>query len=114
MARQAATPDDRESYDSYPLQTTLASDTRHVIDAPGRRFNREPRSCLPAVIHPVDPAKMNELLSLMTSDEIRDGLWFVCVCERNGNIEQADVDEWRRRMRARQGCLHLDGAANSN
>ena len=55
----------------------------------------------------MDPAKMNELLSLMTSDEIADGLWFVDVCERNGNVDQAETDEWRRRLLARQGCLAL-------
>jgi len=32
----------------------------------------------------MDLAKMNELLSLMNSEEIRDGLWFIDLCERNG------------------------------
>ena len=30
-----------------------------------------------------NPANMNELLSLMTPEEIEDGLWFIDTCERN-------------------------------
>jgi len=40
--------------------------------------------------------------------EIRGYLRFVAVCERNGNIDQAEVDEWRRRILARQRFLGLD------
>jgi len=51
---------------------------------------------------------LNELLSLITTEEIEDGLWFVDVCERNGNMDQAEADEWRRRIMARQGFLELE------
>jgi len=50
---------------------------------------------------------MNELLALMTPEEIDDGLWFVDVCERNGNMDQAEADEGRRRILARQRFLDL-------
>ena len=40
-------------------------------------------------------AKMNELFSLMTPEEIDDGLWFVDVCERNGNMGQAEAQRWK-------------------
>lgn len=51
---------------------------------------------------------MNQLFSLMTPEEIEDGLWFVDVCERNGNMDHAEADEWRRRIVARQEFLGLD------
>jgi len=41
-------------------------------------------------------------LSLRTPEEIRDGLWFVDVCERWGSMDQAEADEWRRRVLARK------------
>lgn len=43
----------------------------------------------------------------MTPEEISDGLWFVDVCKRWGSMSQAEADEWRRRILARQGCLAL-------
>lgn len=55
----------------------------------------------------MDPAKMNELLSLMKPEEINDGLWFVDVCEHDGNMDQAEADEWRQRIVARQQFLDL-------
>ena len=50
---------------------------------------------------------MNDLLSLMKPEEIEDGLWFIDVCERNGNMGQVTVDEWRRRILARRKLLGL-------
>jgi len=44
----------------------------------------------------------------MPFEEIEDGLWFVAVCECNGNMGQAEADEWRRRILARQEFLNLD------
>jgi hypothetical protein len=44
----------------------------------------------------MDLAKTNDVLSLMTPEEIEDGLWFVDACERNGSMSQAEADEWRR------------------
>ena len=52
---------------------------------------------------------MNQPLSLMTPVEVSGGLWFIDVCERNGSMLQAEADEWRRRILARQRLLELDG-----
>ena len=56
----------------------------------------------------MDPAKMSDLLSLMTPEEIEDDLWFVDVCERNGNMDVTEADEWRRRILARQQFQEID------
>ena len=53
-------------------------------------------------------ATVNEVLARMTPEEIRDGLWFLDVCERSGNMDQEEADEWRRRILARQRFLALD------
>ena len=55
----------------------------------------------------MDSAKMNALLSLMTPEEIEDGLWLVSVFERWGSIDQADADE-RRRILATQRFQEID------
>ena len=55
----------------------------------------------------MDPAKMNELLARMKPEEVRDGLWMIGVFEDWGSMAQAEADEWRRRILARQGCLAL-------
>ena len=54
------------------------------------------------------PAKMNDLLTRMTPDEIQDGFWLVGVFERWGSMNQSEADEWRRRIIARQRFLDLD------
>ena len=36
-------------------------------------------------------------------EQVREGLWLVNVFERNGNMDQVEADEWRRRILARQG-----------
>ena len=59
----------------------------------------------------MDPARMNDLLSLMTPEEIEDGLWFADVCLRNGNMDQLEADEWRRRVLARQRFLELSDSS---
>jgi hypothetical protein len=38
-------------------------------------------------------------------DEIDNGLWFVDVCQRNGNMDLVEANEWRRRVLARQRVL---------
>jgi hypothetical protein len=55
-----------------------------------------------------DPAKMEQILDLMTVDEIQDALRFVEVMERGGNLDRAEADEWGPRIIARQRFLQLD------
>jgi len=69
-------------------------------------------SRLPAAYSHHDPANMNELLTRMTPDEIRDGVWLVGVVERWGSMSQDEADEWRRRIEARRRFLDLNATGS--
>ena len=45
-----------------------------------------------------DPAKMDEILDLLSLNEVADALRFVEVMERGRHMSVAEVDEWRRRI----------------
>ena len=55
-----------------------------------------------------NPAHMDSILELLKREDAQDALWFVDVCERNGNMNQPEGDEWRRRILARQRFLKLE------
>jgi Holliday junction resolvase-like predicted endonuclease len=47
-----------------------------------------------------DPAKMGEILDLLTPDEVEHTLHFVEVMERAGHLDAEEAEEWRRRIGA--------------
>ena len=57
-----------------------------------------------------NPAKIPATASLLTADEIRDGLWFIDIMLKGGTSE-AEADVWRREILARQAFLGLDDVA---
>ena len=54
------------------------------------------------------PERMEALIDLLAPDEIREGLFLLGVAQRWENMPQAEADEWRRRIIARQEFLALD------
>ena len=54
-----------------------------------------------------DPSRMDKVLDLLTPDEVADALHFVAVCERGQHMNQAEADEWRRRIGAWQTFLEM-------
>ncbi len=51
--------------------------------------------------------RIEALIGIMTPDEIRDGLRYVEVLERGGNMTPDEAAEWRRRILARRRFLEL-------
>ena len=51
---------------------------------------------------------LDEILDLLTHDEVADALRFVEAMERGRHMGRAEADEWRRRIIARQRFLELD------
>ena len=76
---------------------TWSEPTGQLVTAADSGFRPGNPTPLPSRASPYTPAmdatRMNELLSLTTPEEIDDGLWFIDVCERNGNMDQAEADE---------------------
>jgi hypothetical protein len=56
----------------------------------------------------MNTARIDATLAQLKDDEITEARWFVEVCERFGTMRQAEADEWRRRIVARQALLELD------
>jgi hypothetical protein len=99
-------PEGRDVYHRLPRMPTEQTATDR--DPPPNPVSGLESPYAPAM----NPAKMHELLA-PKPEEISDGLWFVDVCERWGSMDQAEADEWRRRIDARQRFLELgDDAVN--
>jgi hypothetical protein len=56
----------------------------------------------------MNTARIDATLTQLTDDEIAEAHWIVEVCERFGTMRQAEADEWRRRIRAKQAYLELE------
>ena len=56
----------------------------------------------------MNPSKIDATLAIMKPDEIREALRFVATWERYGGLDQAEADEWRRRILARKAFLGLE------
>ena len=50
---------------------------------------------------------IDNILSVMTPDEVEETLAFVNNCESWGTMTRAEADEWRRRIEVRQALLAL-------
>jgi len=49
----------------------------------------------------MDTSAIDNVLSIMTPDEVADAVRFVDAWERCGTLSAAEASEWRRRIRAR-------------
>ena len=59
----------------------------------------------------MDTHYTNDILALMTPEEIRDALWMIDVFER-WNMPADEAAEWRRRTVARQWFMSLAADAD--
>ena len=55
---------------------------------------------------------MDEILSIMTPDEVGEALWLIHVFER-WSMPADEADEWWRRIVAQQGFLELRAESQS-
>jgi len=70
------------------LLARLSSPATHPL-----RYDLEP-------MYPCGMDKMDDVLALLTPDELPDGLWFVEVWEKAGHMSQEGAHEWRTRIEA--------------
>jgi hypothetical protein len=54
----------------------------------------------------MNTARMDEILSLMKPDEVREALWLIEVFEKL-DMRAEEADEWRRRILVMRELLHL-------
>jgi hypothetical protein len=82
-------------------------------DSPRRRFpctvgrfraatHFPPTAFARRTVRPMKTARIEQTLSILTPEEMRDALWFIDLCE-NRTMSTLEADEWRRRIRDRTG-----------